>query len=202
MASGIIKIIDEQYSEISDDDCLDIFHIKSICKLYNAKGIAGKTITLSELNFSTPEFKKAPPKSSRKKHDFLKTPEFTKKYAFFIRIIYACLKINVTIIDQTDDVMTLKNNYHLIRSLELTKKQLIIEHLGLLKNYCKNITNKIDSDYELYVKNFTSKVKIIDKIMISINKLIKADVFEKTDNMLSLLLPYFYTYTEFIEEYN
>nr|AEX62968.1 hypothetical protein mv_R764 [Moumouvirus Monve] len=45
-------------------------------------------------------------------------------------------------------------------------------------------------------------IRIIDKIMSSINKLMDSEVLEKTDTLLSLILPYFFTYTEYIEEYN
>ncbi|AEX61468.1 hypothetical protein c7_L404 [Megavirus courdo7] len=45
-------------------------------------------------------------------------------------------------------------------------------------------------------------IRIIDKIMSAISKLINTNTFDKTDTLLSLILPYFFTYTEYIEEYN
>lgn len=203
MSMGIIKIINKQYSQYSDDECLDIIQIKNICNLYKNKPNSGASVTLSEINFTSPEFKKVNSKIGKKNQaDVLKSDEFLKKYAFFIRILYACLKIDIVLFDVNDNIVTLKNNYQLLRALESKKKQLIAEHLAILKNQYKNISEKIGQDYETYCENYFMKIKIIDKILGYINKLIKFSIFEKTDNLLTLILPYFYTYTEFIEEYN
>ena len=204
MSMGIIKIIDKQYGEYIDDECLDIIQIKNICNLYKIKSNSNSTsVSLSEINFSSPEFKKMSNKTKKKNQaDVLKSNEFIKKYSFFIRIIYACLKISVDIFDINDNIATLKNNYQLIKSFDMKKKQYITEHLTILKAQHKNVSQKIGPDYETYFANYITKIKIIDKIVMSINKLIKGAVFDKTDNLLTLILPYFYTYTEFIEEYN
>jgi len=204
MSIGIIKNIDRMYSKFLDDECLDIIQIKNICNLYKIKpGTINNSISLSEINFSSPEFKKIYSKTNKKHQaDILKSNEFVKKYAFFIRILYACLKIDIELFNTGDDILTLKNNYQLIKSLESKKKQLIAEHVSILKNQHKNISQKIDSTYETFYETYIMKIKIIDKILGSINKLIKFGVLEKTDNLLTLILPYFYTYTEFIEEYN
>lgn len=204
MSMGIIKIIDKQYSEYIDDECLDIIQIKNICNLYKVKPNSNNhSISLSEINFSTPEFKKISTKiQSKNQTDILKSAEFVKKYSFFIRTIYACLKIGVALFNANGGVATLKNNYQFIKSLETKKKQFIAEHQAILKAQHKNITQQISPDYEAYFNNYITKIKIIDKIVMSINKLIKGSVFDKTDNLLTLILPYFYIYTEFIEEYN
>mgnify|MGYP005847801399 CR=1 FL=1 len=204
MSIRIIKIIEKKYFEYFDDKCLDIIQIKNICNLYKIKSLSSDSISLDKLTISSPNFKKIKLNKSAKKNqlNILKSPEFTKKYSFFIRILYACLKIDIDLFDINNDIITLKNNYHLIKSLESKKKQLISEHLTILKYQYKNISQKIDTDYVNYFENYIVKIKIIDKIMTSINKLIQNDVLDKTDNLLSLILPYFYTYTKFIEEYN
>jgi hypothetical protein len=112
------------------------------------------------------------------------------------------LKINLEIFDIKGGTMTLKNNYQLIRALEFKKKQLLLEHIGILRLKCKNITQNLGTEYEDYAQDFQNRIKIIDRILLIINKLIKCKIFEKTDNLLTLILPFFYTYTEFIEEYN
>lgn len=203
MSLGIIKIINKRYEEYIDDDCLDVIQIKNICNLYKVKTKTPTSVSLTEINFSSPEFKKITnTKDKKKQAEILKSVEFTKKYAFFVRILYACLKIDVEIFDISNDIPTLKNNYQLIKSLESKKKSLIADHVAVLKNQYKNISQKIGEEYETYTKNNLDKIKIIDKIIGFINKLVKNNVFEKTDSMLSLILPYFYAYTEFIEEYN
>ena len=203
MSMGIIKIINRKYSEYIND-YLDIKHIKNICELYKFKQNTNNSIGLSEINFSTPDFKKSTndKKNKNNQAEILKSHEFIKKYAFFIRIIYACLKIDVNIFDIKNNIITLKNNYLLIKALELKKKELLVEHINTLKNQYRNISQKISIDYESYYENYLMKIKIIDKISGSIGRLIKLGVFEKTDNLLTLILPYFYTYSEYIEEYN
>jgi len=204
MSTGIIKIINKQYEEYLDNECLDIKHIKDICNLYKAKSNSLNSLSLSEINLSSPEFKKIniSKKNKKAQADILKSPEFDKKYTFFIKIIYASLKINIELFDINDNILTLKNNYQFVKALEFKKKKLITEHLIILKAQYKNISEKISLDYHTFYQNYIMKIKIIDKIAGYIDKLIKHNVFEKTDNLLTLILPYFYTYTEYIEEYN
>lgn len=202
ISMGIIKIVDSQYSEYLDKECLDLIQIKNICNLYKKKSSdSNQSVNLSEIIFTSPEFKKTQSKSKNDK-DILKCKEFKKKYSFFIRVLHACLKIEIDIFSLSNKTLTLKNNYQLIKSLENKKKQLFSDHMEVLKLQYKNINQSINESYEKYCHVYLSKLKIIDKITGYIKKLIKNNVFEKTDNLLTLILPYFYTYIEFIEEYN
>jgi hypothetical protein len=205
MSSKIIKIINKQYKESINLECVDLMQIKDICSLYKIKQNMNNctSVNLSEIKFSSPEFKKISSDSKKKKqNDVLKSKEFIKKYSFFIKIIYACLKIGVDMFNMDDDVITLKNNYQLKKSLETKKKKFVSEHLTIIKNQYKNISQKITPEYETYFHDYVTKIKIIDKIIDWISKLIVGNVLGRTDNLLTLILPYFYTYTEFIEEYN
>ena len=200
---SIIKILDKQYNSNINNECLDIAQIKNICNLYKTKNPPADNVSLSDLDLSSPDFKKTTSKSSKKsQEDVLKSQEFIKKYSFFIRTVYACLKLDINLFDTNSNILTLKNNYQLVKSIEARKKQLISEHLTVLKTQYKNISLKIGDDYDLYSKNYITKIKIMDRLLGSINKLVQFNVFEKTDNLLTLILPYFYTYTEFIEVYN
>jgi hypothetical protein len=201
MSLSIIKMIDNQYGEFIDDECLDMIQIKNICNIYKVKSTNLNSVALNEINFSSPEFKKMP--QNKIQTNILTSTEFQKKYSFFIRIIYSSLKMNITIFDITDNIVTMKNNYQLIKSLEVKKKNLISEHVTILKNQHKNSTQQLNFlDYENYLKDYLVKLKIIDKIIELVRKLINNDIVEKTDNLLSLILPYFYTYAKYIEEYN
>jgi hypothetical protein len=205
MAISITKIINEQYMEYIENECIDVIQINNICNLYKTKSSDLDSINLDEIQFSTPDFKSGNKidKSTRKKHqNILNSAEFKKKYAFFVRIIYACLKMDIAIFDIVNGVATLKNNYQLIKSLEIRKKGFLNEHLLIIKYQLKNVSKTINEDYETYLKDYVTKIKIIDKITGSINKLIDTEVFSKTDNLFTLILPYFYVYTEYIEEYN
>lgn len=203
MSKGIIKFLNIKYKVYIDAECFDIIKIKEICNLYNIKSSDQDSITLSEITITSPEFKKVSPKELKKNHsEILKSPEFIKKYSFFIKMLYACLKMGVELFNIDNNIIILKNNYQLIKSLELKKKQLITHHLLLLKTQSKNITHKIDSEYEDYFQKYIVKIKIIDTLMGHIHTLIKSEVVVKTDNLLTLILPYFYNYTNFIEVYN
>ena len=203
MSTGIIKIIDERYADFIDNECIDIIQIKNICNLYKNKNKSknNNSITLSELILSSPDIKKNITRKNKNQYNVLKSEEFENKYNFFIKIMYACLKINIDLFDINENVLTLKNNYELTKSLIAKKKQILLEHMSYLKKYYKKVAQEIDSEYESYVTEYMTKLKIIERIKKSISKLITTGILSKSDNMLTLILPYFYKYSEFIEQY-
>ncbi|BCS83010.1 hypothetical protein QLL95_gp1113 [Cotonvirus japonicus] len=198
---NIIKILNSRYDEYIRNECIDIIQIKSICSLYKTKKPSSDSVSLSDISFSSPEFKKYTEKTNKNYMNVITTQEFIKKYSFFVKIIYACLKLDIGLFNIDKDILILKNNYQLIKTLEIKKKQLLFEHINILKNQCRNITENIGDEYDNYLENYLTKIKIIDKIYTLLNKLIKQNILENRDNMLSLILPYFYTYPEYIEEY-
>lgn len=203
MSLSILKFIDGKYDKkYTNEECLDIRQIKDICNLYKTKQNNTNSINLSEIQLSTPNFKKNNKTNKKNRMDTLKSPEFLKKYTFFIKIMYSCLKMDVELFDIDSNILTLKNNYHVLKSLEVQKKNLITEHVEILKTQYKNVSNPIPASYDIFYKKYITKIKIIDRIIYSINKIIKAGICDNTDNLLTLILPYFYTYTEIIEEYN
>lgn len=216
MACKIITTIDNRYgnkdtSEGGKDgteEYLDIKQIKEICGLYEIKKNYNKKISLDDINFSSPEFqgqaefqRGTANANTKNTMDILESEQFYKRYAFYIKTLYACLKLDVDIFDLSDDVLTLKNNYYMIKTLEKKKREIIEDNIKILKVYSKNILKKMDEKYEQYSVTAINKIKLVDKIMKSIKKLIENDVFEKTDNLSSLILPYFYVKAEFIERY-
>lgn len=203
MTNGIIKMIDKNCRVKYVNECLDVIQIKNICKLYDTREQAIKDVSLSEIDISSPEFEKMDKKYKKMQiENILKSNRFVKKYSFFIKIIYSSLKLDVNIFNIKDDVVTLKNNYQLIKSLERKKKQIIMEHISILKMHHKKISQIMGPEYEKYCENCIAKIKIIDRIISLLNKLIHHEVLKNTDNLLTLILPYFYVYTDFIEEYN
>lgn len=207
MCDQIIKNISHKcsiFESFNSSECIDIKQIIDICKLYNSKSSATSSIHLSEIQLNTPDFKKIKSKDNRsrkKDSSILKSSEFIKKYDFFIRALYSCLVLNVEVFDVCTDSFSLKNNYQLIKALETTKKSLINEHMTILKTLHKQ-NPSITPHYEAYNKNYITSLKIIDKLIQNINSLINKKFIEKTDTLLSLIIPYFYIQTEFIEEYN
>ena len=212
MSSNIIKICKNKYKKYIDGDCFDIRQLINICKLCKAPiSKTQDTDTMSDIDLLSPLFIKSSPTDNKKQIDILKSKEFQKKYSFFIKIIYACLKLDIEIFDIKSDILTFKNNYNLIKTLYNYKKETIIEHQNIIKDHLQNleiplIKLKISSptkiSYDTYLNDYLREIKIIDKIIGYINEMLNAKISSKTDNMISLIIPYFYNYTEYIEVYN
>lgn len=204
MISEIINIVNTKYSKYNTKECFDITQIKNFCNLYKPKNISttGPDITLSDIDFSSPNISKVKISSNIKNNSKqvagskLGTIEFQKMYNLFIKLLYSCLKLDIEIFNENSDTFcVIKNNYQLIKSVEIQKKKFVLEHINILKNHCKNISKTDTNAYEKYVTEYILKMKIVDKLIGWIN------IFEKNDNLFSLILPYFYIYTEYIEEY-
>ena len=199
--ANIICVLDKKYAE--HDDCIDIKQLRKICALYNTKKTRKTTGRIDDIEFSTPDYSKIDPKKCKDKKKTgknnrvdsdLNTPEFKKVYTLFVKIVYTCFELNITILDDTDDAYVLKNNYCLLKAIKLAKKKLVIEHIDRLSKDKKTADIDIDA-YEKYASSYISKLKICDKLIGWI------DLFEKEDNLFNLILPYFYTYNKYIEEY-
>ncbi|MEM0354202.1 MAG: hypothetical protein QXW79_01335 [Thermoplasmata archaeon] len=216
MSRGIIRMINKKFTKYLKYECLDIIQIKNICSLYKKKTVDEKSISPSEIDFSSPEkiettdfgarLSSNNPKirenDMKKEDNILKSKEFVKKYKFIIKVLYVCLKIDVDIFDIGDNMVTIKNNYQLIKSLINKKRKLIMEHINVLREHYQNIEKQIDVEYENYHNSYLSKIRLVDKLINYINKLVDFGILKKTDNLLTLILPYFYNYTKYIEEYN
>lgn len=206
MISSIITTIDNKYGD--DNESLDIKQIKTFCKLHKPDNTDNnskkKYSSLSYIDISTPDEDKLP-KKPRKKQLKINSPEFMKIYSLFIKIVYSCLKLDVNIFNtelsdskkksDCDNLVTIKNNYQLIKSIELCKKKCIKEHIIVLEQKQKRISSTDTNEYEKYVKEYLIKIKILNRLIGWIN------IFENNNNLFSLLLPYFYKYTQYIEEY-
>lgn len=197
MANNINKILDKKYFK-SYNTCIDFIQLKNICSIYK-NSADNNSVSLKDIDLKSPDFKKC--KTKTKNQNIMESEDFKKKYSFFIRIFYSCLKTNVEIFDLKDNILILKNNYILLKSINNAKKKIISEHINELKRYQKSIKKTIDEEYSNYVQNFIMKIKILEKITIFINKLIDNSIINKNDNLFTLILPYFYKHEKFIEVY-
>jgi len=202
IANNIVMLIKKKFDTNIIAECLDINQLISICTLYKNHRNDDVSISLRDIDFSSPEFDK---KSGKKmSSNILETSEFKKKYTYFIKFIYSCIKLDVDIFNiNPDRTLTFKNNYHLVKSIELRKKNIILDHIETLKSHHRNASHKINQQYYAeYVPNYFIKIKILDKMLEGIRKMIKNNIMNNTDNLFELILPYFYTYRQYIEEYN
>lgn len=192
--ANIMHVIDEKYSDV--DECVDIEQLRKICSLYNTKKIRKKSGNIEDVEFSTPDYSKIEPKknSKTKKNVDINTPEFKKVYTLFVKIVYTCFELDIELFDTVNDSFVMKNNYYLLKAIRTAKRSLLVDHMSKLAKDKKKLDIDID-EYEKYVSLYISKIKICDKLYGWI------DLFEKSDNLFNLILPYFYTYNKYIEEY-
>ena len=233
MAGTIMSLFKNRYGD-SYDDCIDVIHLNKICNIYKRNVTKDQksteissnvtSMTIENIEFSSPNFKNTLGNKKKHSYNILKSEEFTKKYRCFIRIIYACLKMDVEIFDinnnkkekiikksgsksnkpvkKKQNFLTLKSNYYLLRAILDKKRALISNHIIVLKEQYNNISIFITTAYQEYMMEFYQKIKILDKLAQFIEKIVADQVVDQTDNIFELILPYFYVYQEFIEEYN
>lgn len=190
-------MLDKQYEDYDRDTFIDYIQIKNICQLYQSNE-SDHSENLSDMVFSSPEFSSSVANNTG---NVLTSKEFIKKYTFFVKTLYAFLKIEVDVFHTKNNILIFKNNADICKSLLDKKKKLINEQIHILKNISKTLDSKFPSDYEDDVHNFNTKMKIIDKLLASMNKLISNKIISKKDSLLTLILPYFYKYNKIIEEY-
>ncbi len=199
MAIKIIGMLDGKY-KTNKNDYLDIEQIKSICKLSCPKNdnISVDSVSLNDITFDTPEFVRD--KKSKKSQDPLKSEEFKKRYDFFIQILYCCLKLNIEIFDS--EHLILINNYHLIKAIETKKKKYIRVHIDKLKELYKSSSEQTSDSYFTFIDNYKRTITTLDGLLKSVKKLVDNKILDLMDNLQTLVIPYFYKNTEYIEEYN
>jgi hypothetical protein len=175
----------------------------------NNKLMTKKTISLTEKTFGLSEITLSPANSlnycmyvadNPVNKNFLSSKEFINKYSFFIKVIYACIKLNVKIFNRINS-LTLKNNNELINSFNGTKKILIVSHIKILKAFEKKNNKMTWSEYETIDSDFLKKIRTINNIVDIIKKMVQYKIFSLEDNITKLITPFFIKKEHYIEEY-
>lgn len=197
ISNEIVSILKSRYSKYIKMECVDIIRLIDVCKL-NITESNGKNINLSEIILESPDLSSVQVEKQIKN---IRTNKSFLKYSdVALRLVHACLKLNVEIFDITEDNVMLKNNYRLIASIDNRKKALIIDHINQLKKYAKN--SKLVMTNYITNSKFNGEINILEKIKKSINDMILHKTFNNSDNILTLVLPFFYIYQEYIEVYS
>lgn len=202
MKKYIIKYIKKNYNEYLESECFDLIQLKNICMLYKLDDQSKSTdsISIDDINISSPHFNKTSKKNKHTKN-IIESNEFKQRYKFFVKIVFSAIKLGVNIFDIDDDVITIKNNYNILKSIDDRKKKLTNEYINTLKAIARHGGQFTDTSYEKSNTEYVKKMKILDKLVQHINKIINTNILKKTDTLLTIILPFFYKYTEFIEEY-
>lgn len=199
MSKNILGRLETKYGKQTVDNSYDTIQLKKLYNLHRENNDYCHTISIDEIEITTPEFK--PYIESKSKSDILNIPEFVQKYHFITKIIYSCLYLNVEIFDGIKDRIVLKNNREIIHSLQLAKKDIITRIVKVLRYKYKHVEQLFDTEYTEFYHKSVSQIKLIDNIIKHIRTVIGTGVIRDTDNLITLVVPYFYRYLKFIEEY-
>ena len=200
MKKYILNYVNKNYKSYIKNDCFDIVQLKNICMLYKLDSDDIDSISLDDVVISSPCFKKISNKKNNKEN-IIESNEFKQRYKFFIKIMYALIKLNIEIFDIDDDILTMKNNFNILKSIDDSKKKMTIKHINELKKINKYSGLFTGSPFEKNISDYVKKMKILDKIIRYFDSIISNNIIRKTDSLLTLLLPFFYKYIECIEEY-
>lgn len=160
----------------------DMQHLKIICQIKASKESVSESASIErDLNIETPAFTKI--------QSIMNKQEFKERYAFFIRIVYSCLKLEIELFDKHG---VIKNNQMLIREINAMKRIMIDEHIKLLSNQKSNIHPMFFANYEEYARLFVKKIRLADNITRVYAKLIELEHIKLTDNLLNLVLSYLF----------
>ena len=199
------------------DHSTDIMRIKNICELFSGNKNHSSPSDANDQNYHD-IFIDSPYFESYQENniDYLKSEEFLNKYTFFIKVIYFCLKLNINIFSETsnknydkkakqnsndDRTVIIVSNFNLLKAINLSKRKLISDHIKLLNSHAKLCSKDYTESYVAYVQDYTKKMLTIEKIKRGINSIIDSKIATNSDNLISMLLPYFRAKESFIEEY-
>lgn len=135
--------------------------------------------------------------------DSLRSQEFINKHTFFVKVVYVCLQLSISIFaSHKSGALVLLSYRELKVAIYARKKELLGEHIAILKKQHRSPSKDYSSEYNAYCQDFQSRVDTIHKILRAIDDIISKGIATKQDNLLSMLLPYFRAKERFIERYN
>jgi len=135
--------------------------------------------------------------------DSLKSTEFLNKHTFFVRVIYICLQLGISIFaSHKSGAIVLLSYRELKLKIYARKKELIGDHILILKKQQRAQTHDYTSEYVPYCQDYQRSMDTIHKILRAINDILAKGIASEQDNLLSMLLPYFRAKERFIEKYN
>lgn len=142
--------------------------------------------------------------SNQSQEEIIKSDNFIKRYKVFLKIIFSALLINVEIFKIYRDNQVFMNLYDMKNSFLKRKKKILHDVINNINDNTKILKDLLEIKYDNYEKIFSysiTQIKVIDKVVSIINKLINMKLLLETDSIISLIMPFFYKYETFIETY-
>ncbi len=143
--------------------------------------------------------------SGRSQDEIIKSSNFIKRYKVFLKIIFSALLINVDIFKIYRDNQVFMNLYDMKNSFLKRKKKILQDVSNNINDNTKVLKDLLEVKYDSYEKIFLysiTQIKVIDKVVSIICKIIAMKLLSETDSIISLIMPFFYKYQDFIETYN
>lgn len=136
-----------------------------------------------------------------KTDELLQCPDFLRKYNYVISLVYSILKLKVQLFDKVGNTVIIKSNRAVIKSIEATKKAQIKAHIMILHTEFNGVKTSFSADYETYSATFIQTIRQLDRIKSTMEKLMAQNIWTDGDNVMSLILPYFYRYLKIAERF-
>lgn len=141
---------------------------------------------------------------NKTKTEILKSDNFIKRYSVFLKIIFSALLMNVEIFKIYRDNQVFLNLYDMKNSFLKRKKKILQDIITYVDDNSKILKSLLDikhTDYQNIFAIALTQMKVIDKVISIINKLIDNNLLKETESIISLVMPFFYKYQDFIETY-
>lgn len=136
--------------------------------------------------------------------DILKSTNFMKRYHVFLKIIFSALLINVSLFKIYRDTEVFMNLYDM-KNCFLKKKKTVLQDLtSQIDSNTKTLNTLLEFKYTEYQKIFsitTTQIKVIDKVVSIIDKLVEKKILKENESVITLIMPFFYKYQNYIETY-
>jgi hypothetical protein len=192
------------YLEVNND-CIDWCNIKFLITLYDSNNDNDVFDDIFDISSDLGSLSTGIDPDLNKKAKIIKDKKFKLKYTVFLKILYCVIILEVSFYKKTNDCSIartlgdLKNSFLKKKKNSVTK---MIEEFKENSSTLKKLNNVKYDQYTNFANCHISIIKIIDKVISIIDKLINHNIIKESDTVLDLLMPYFYDYHNYIEIYS
>ena len=185
--------IQEELEQNHDTEATDIKRMINFCQLYPSNQISQSTSSDAEYLLESPTF--------QKDRGGIRSSEFQNRYNYVIKIVYTMMRLDVPFYRVSGHSTVFCTMYQLDQNISDYKREIVAEHIKVLREQARHAEEDDYTQYCQYNKMYLHALKIAERIRHLIRKALESGVLNKTDNLLTLLIPYFRKKEQYIEEY-
>lgn len=179
-------------------DSVDVKNMIKICDILPESNISQDS---PDILIDSPQFNSTV-KRYCKTDELLQCPDFLRKYNYVVSLVYAILKLKVPLFEEIGKNVIIKSNREVIKAIEAAKKAQIKSHIMILHTEFNGVKSSFSPGYEKYSNEFIKTVRQLDRVKATMEKLMSQGVWTDGDNVMSLVLPYFYKYLNILERFD